>query len=510
MLIGAYRDNEVDAAHPLTRKLDAIRQAGAQVQEIRLAPLARNDLMQLIADALRCQAERIAPLAQLVYENTAGNPFFVIQFLYSLAEEGLLRFDRDVACWSWDLGRIHAMGYTDNVVDLMVGKLSRLPVETQQTLQQFACLGNVAAIAMLSIVLGTQEEQVHAALWPAVRQELAERLEGHYRFVHDRVQEAAYLLIPEASRAEAHLRIGRLLVAHTLPAQRDEMIFEIVNQLNRGAALITRQEERDELAALDLIAGKRAKGAAAYASALSYLSAGAALLAEDCWERRHGLVFALALNQAECEFLTGQLSVADERLVELSNRAATTVEQAIVACLRMDVCMTLDQSDRAVAVCLDYLQHVGIDWSSHPKDEEVRREYERLWSLLGGRAIEDLINCPLMDDAASLATVELLSKLSAPAMLTDANLACLTSCKAVSLSLELGNCDASCFAYVLLGKIAGPRFGDYQAGFRFGQLGYELVERRGRPADDGNFGAGGDRPDRHSHTGDGDPWRCRG
>ncbi len=211
MLIGAYRDNEVDAAHPLTRKLDAIRQVGVRVQEIRLAPLARDDLGQLIADALRCESERAAPLAELVHEKTAGNPFFVIQFLYSLAEEGLLRFDHAVARWSGDLDRIHAKGYTDNVVDLMVGKLVRLPPETQGAVQQLACLGNTAEIAMLSIVLGTREEQVHEALWPALRQELLERLHGSYKFIHDRVHEAAYSLIPEALRVDVHLRIGRLL-----------------------------------------------------------------------------------------------------------------------------------------------------------------------------------------------------------------------------------------------------------------------------------------------------------
>ena len=200
------------------------------------------------------------------------------------------------------------------------------------------------------------EEQVHAALWPAVRQELVERLEGSYKFIHDRVQEAAYSLIPEALRAEVHLRIGRLLAAQTPPEKREEAIFEIVNQLNRGAALITQQEERDQLAELNLIAGKRAKASTAYASALTYLNAGAALLAEDSWERRHELIFALELNRAECEFLTGQLSVAEERLAALSNRATTTVERAFVACLHMDVCTTLDQSDRAVAVCLDYLR----------------------------------------------------------------------------------------------------------------------------------------------------------
>src|SRR5712675_3653047 len=134
MLIGAYRDNEVDGAHPLTRKLDAIREAGARVQEIRLAPLARDDLRQVIVDALRCESERAAPLAQLVHDKTGGNPFFALQFISALAEQGLLRFDHDAARWRWELDRIHAKGYTDNVVDLMVGKLTRLPVETQAAL----------------------------------------------------------------------------------------------------------------------------------------------------------------------------------------------------------------------------------------------------------------------------------------------------------------------------------------------------------------------------------------
>jgi PAS domain S-box-containing protein len=479
MLIGAYRDNEVDATHPLMRKLETIKKAGAKIEEMTLAPLAREHIAQLIADALHGEPACAAPLAQLVREKTAGNPFFVIQFLQALADEALLTFDYDAACWRWDLHSIHARSYTDNVVDLIVSKVTRLPADTQQALQQFACLGNVAAIAMLSIVLGVSETRVHGALWEALRQELVVRLEGSYQFVHDRVQEAAYSLIPEASRAEAHLRIGRLLSAQTPPEKREEAIFEIVGQLNRGAALITSCDEREQLAEFNLLAGQRAKSSTAFTSALTYLNAGAALLAGDGWERRRELVFALSLNRAECEFLTGQLSIAEERLTALSNRPATTVKRALITCLHSDVCTTLDQSGRAVAVCLDYLRHVGIAWSPHPKEEEVRREYERIWSLLGGRTIEDLIDLPRMEDAASLATVEVLSKLLPPARFTDANLASLTICKAASLSIELGNCDASCVAYVQLGRVAGPRFGDYQAGFRFGQLGYELVERRG-------------------------------
>ena len=194
-----------------------------------------------------------------MHAKTDGNPFFVIQFLHVLADEGLLAFDHERARWSWDLGGIHAKRYTDNVVELLAGKLTRLPLDTQDALRQLACLGNVADVAMLSIVLGMSEEQVHAALWEAVRQQLIERLERSYKFVHDRVQEAAYALIPEKSRAEAHLTIGRLLAAHTPPEKRDEAIFEIVNQLNRGAPLMTSQDEREQLAELNLAAGKRAK-----------------------------------------------------------------------------------------------------------------------------------------------------------------------------------------------------------------------------------------------------------
>jgi PAS domain S-box-containing protein len=478
VLIGAYRDNEVTDAHPLMRKLDAIKTAGGKVAEITLLPLAREHLGQFIADALRCEPTRAAPLVQLVHEKTGGNPFFAVQFISSLAEEGMLTLNHDTAHWSWDLARIHAKGYTDNIVDLMAGKLTRLPAGTKDALQQLACLGNVAGTTTLSIVLGMSEEQVHATLWPAVRQELVERLAGACRLVHDRVQEAAYSLIPEALRGQAHLRIGRLLVAQIPPAKREEAIFDIVNQLNRGAALITSRDEREQLAELNLLAGKRAKASTAYASALTYLIAGAAMLPGDSWERRHELTFELELQRAECEFVTGVLAGAEERLAKLSTRAATTVQLATVACLRVDLYMTIDQSERAVAVGLDYLRHLGIDWSLNPTEEEARREYERIWSQLGGRSIEELIELPLMTDPESLATVDVLIRVAVPAFFTSSRLFPLTTCRAVNLSLEHGNSDASCSAYELFGMFAGPLFSNYDAGFRFGRLGCDLVEKK--------------------------------
>lgn len=479
MLVGAYRDNEVDVSHPLRRKLNSIRQAGVRINQIRLTPLARAHIEQLIAEALRCPPPSIVALARLVQDKTAGNPFFVIQFLQALAEEELLTYDHAARRWRWDQERIHAKGYTDNVVDLMVGKLARLPLETSQALQQLACLGNVAQIDTLATVLDLPLTKVHSILWPAVRQELVERLEDACAFAHDRIHEAAYSLIAETDRAEAHLRIGHLLAEQTPTERREEAIFEIVGQLNRGARLIEARAEREQVAEYNLLAGQRAMASSAYTSALAYLSAGAELLDGDCWERRHDLCFALELNRAECEFLTGQLALADERLIALTLRATTTVEHAAVACLQMDVCLLQDRSERAVEVCLAYLQAVDIHWSAHPDDEQVREEYQQIWAQLGERSIEQLIDLPLMEDAASLATLDALAKLFAPALQSDANLASLTICKAVSLSLERGNCDASCVLYANVGRVAGRRFGDYEAGYRFGLLGCDLVDRRG-------------------------------
>ena len=318
LLIGAYRDNEVNATHPLVRKLDAIRQAGAGVQDIVLTPLGRDDLGQLLADSLHCEPERATPLAELIHEKTTGNPFFTIQFISALADEGLLSFDYGERRWVWDLSRIHAKGFTDNIVELMVGKLNRLPAETQEALQQFACMGNSAEFEMLRMVYPGSVEGMHDDLWEAVRSGLIFRGDDSYRFLHDRVQEAAYSLIPKDLRAEAHLRIGMLLAAHTPPAKREEAIFEIVNQLNRGSHLIASVEERERVADLNLIAGRRAKSATAYDAALKYLRAGSALLTEETWQRNYELVFSIEYLMAECELLTAEMVAAEDRMLRLA------------------------------------------------------------------------------------------------------------------------------------------------------------------------------------------------
>ena len=479
ILIGAYRDNAVTETHPLMRKLDAIKAAGATTVEIALAPLAQEHLEQMLTDALRCEQERVAPLAQLVVDKTAGNPFFAIQFISSLAEEGMLTFDRDAARWSWDLDRIHTKGYTDNVADLMIGRLNRLSAETQQALQLLACMGNSAELAVLATLVSRRRDEALGQLWEAIEAGLISCSEHSCSFVHDRVQEAAYSLIAETARAETHLRIGRLLVKCTPPEKLPEMIFEIVNQLNLAAQLITSQDEREKLAELNLIAGKRAKTSSAYASALTYLRAGAALMREDAWERRQELAFALELDGADCELWMGVLPSVEERLAALARRAADTVQRAAVAIRRVDLYTMLGAIDRAVAVGLEYLRHVGIEWAANPTQLEARQEYERIWSQIGSRTIEELIDLPLMKDPECLATLDLLITLGAPTLYTDGNLYTLIVCRAVNLSLERGNSDAAPAHYAAVGLIAGYRFGHYDAGYRLGKMACDLTEHRG-------------------------------
>jgi len=479
LLVGAYRDNEVGAAHPLARTLARLNGAGGRVREIVLAPLRPEDVARLLADALHLEPGRVRSLAELVFEKTAGNPFFTIQFLLALAEQQLLAFDPGMAAWAWDLPLIRVKGFTDNVADLMAAKLSGLPGATQKALGQLACLGNVAKAATVAVVHAEAEEATHAALWDAVRSGLVLRSDSTYTFLHDRIREAAYALIPEDARAMAHLRIGRVLAAGTPAQDLEENIFDIVNQFGRGAALISTAEECEHVAQLNLIAGKRAKAATAYDSALRYFIAGRTLLGDNGWERCYRLTFDLELHRAECEYLMGELASAEEGLTMLSTRAQTTIDAAAVTCVRLNLYTTLDQSDSAVRVGLEYLRRVDGPWSPHATEEDVHRAYDRLWQQQGASSIEALLDLPSMQDPDRCATMDVLTMLTSPAFFTDMNLFRLVVSRMASLSLEYGNTDGSCLAYEWLGGVLGTYFGEYEAGLRFGRLGLELVEKRG-------------------------------
>jgi PAS domain S-box-containing protein len=479
LLIGAYRDNEVSSSHPLMRPLAAIRDAQAKTQEIVLAPLGLNEVERLIADALHCDPYSAGPLALLVYEKTGGNPFFATQFLMALAEEGLLRFDRDAAGYIWDLARIRAKGYSDNVADLMLGKLRRFSDRTQAALQQLACLGNVAEIATLSVVFGQTEEGIHTALLEAVRTGVILRLEGSYAFLHDRIQEAAYALIPESERAEVHLRIGRVLLATLTADGRAEHIFDVANQLNRGAPLLIDHDEKVRVAAIDLKAGRKAKASAAYASAHAYFAAGMALLDDRDWSSEYEVTFGLWLECAECEFLTGAFDRAEQLIVDLLPRAMSKVDQAVVCHLKVRLHIIQSETQLAVAAALTCVRGFGIDLPAHPSEDQVQVEYERLRKTLDGRPIESLIDLPVMTDPELLAAMRVLSAFVPAARFTDHRLWALQSCRMVRISVQHGTSVDSPWAYAHWGIVLGSVFHRNSEAYRFAKLACDVVEKHG-------------------------------
>jgi predicted ATPase/signal transduction histidine kinase len=479
LLIGAYRDNEVSAAHPLRRILRTIRHAGGRVREIALEPLEPENVVRLVTDTLRCSPTTARPLADLVHEKTGGNPFFAIQFLTALADDALLAFDHGKRAWTWDLTGIRARGYTENVVHLIASKLQRLPEATQAALGQLACLGNVAEIGTLRTVCREADDKIHADLWEAVRAGIVVRTESAYVFIHDRAREAAYTSIPETDRSAAHLRIGRTLVAGASPEALGETIFDVVNHLNRSAHLIATAEERSRVAELNLEAGKRAKVSTAYAAALAYFVTGAELLGEEGWERNGALMCVLALQRAECEYLTGDTLAAERRLDGLVERTHDLIDSAAIACLRIELYTTLDRADRAIEVALELLARAGMPVPPRPSDDDVAREHANVRWRLGERSIEQLADLPAMTDRACSAILDVLAAAHAPANFTDGNLLALLIARIVNLSIEHGNSDASPLGYVYLGMILQSRFGDYDAGFRFGKLGADLVENAG-------------------------------
>jgi predicted ATPase/two-component sensor histidine kinase len=478
LLVGAYRDNEVTPTHPLVRTLAAIRNTDAHLHELVLQPLHPEDVAQLVADALRTDTARVDGLAKLVHEKCGGNPFFAIQFFTALAEERMLVFDHATGRWQWDLELIRANAFTDNVVDMMLGKLSRLPALTKEVLEQFACVGNTARTETLALLHEGDEDAVHDALWEAVRRGLVLRVAHGYTFAHDRVQEGAYALLPEQERAATHLKIGRALLTRTRAEDLEDEVFTVVNHFDRAVSLVDAPVERQQVAELNLIAGRRARASTAYASARAYLEAGCALLAVHGWSQCRELTFSLEKELGDCEFLTADLAGADQRLTALADRAWTQVARAAVTASRVTLYTAMDSSDRAVGTCLQFLEGIGIAWSSHPTHDEVQREYQLLLRQIGNTPIERLIDLPLMEDSERRATVELLAAVLPPAFFTSHDLVCLVLCRIANLSIEHGNTDASALGYAYLGMVLGPSFGDSPAGYKFGKLGLDLVDQR--------------------------------
>ncbi|WP_437916740.1 AAA family ATPase [Sorangium sp. So ce302] len=482
LLIGAYRDNEVGPAHPLRLTLAEARKRGAAVSELVLEPLSAAHVGALVAETVHAPhapAEQAEPLSRLVHEKTGGNPFFVLQFLIALHQEGLITFDAEEGRWRWDIAAIRDKGFTDNVVELMAGKLKRLSVPTRDALTLAACLGSSLDLDPLAVVAGRPAEELRNALEEAVREGLLLRRGGAYRFLHDRVRQAAYSLIPAGQLAEKHLRIGRLLLKAQRAEERDESLFDVVGHLNRGAALIRSQAERDDVAALNLRAGRKAKAAAAFQSAATLFAAGLSLLAPASWETRHELTYGLTFERAHIAYITGGFEEAEGRVEELMDRARTRQETATVVELAVALSVTRGQYARAVEIALLCLRACDVDLPLHPTDAQVEEETESVWRALGNRAIEDLIHLPPMTHPGFKITMGVLQSVSLPAFFVDPNLYNLVVMRMVELSLRHGNAEHSAVAYAAFAMVISSRFGRYQEAHLFGRLGHDLAQKSG-------------------------------
>ncbi|MDB5827570.1 MAG: histidine kinase [Variovorax sp.] len=477
LLIGAFRENEVGTEHPLKRMLDALRLPADRLSLVSLQPLGVTDVGRLVADTLRCTTDRAAALAKLIHKKTDGNPFFAAQFIGELCEEGLLAFDAQTLAWTWSMSPIEGKGSASNVVELMISRLVRLPAGTRLALRNLACFGVRAPIEELALACRLETAALRIALRPAVANGLLLALDPDCAFVHDRVREAAYALVPQEERAGVHLAIARLLMQRAGAGNRVAGVFAIAEHLNRGGVLVESRNDRDHAASINLAAARSAMVSAAHASAAAFALSGLAFLDEGLWQRCNGLAAQLQLVRAECEFLSGRVEFATDLLNELLVHAESTADRA--AGYRLLVVLHSLGSDyaQAIACASECLLMFGITLVPHPDENELARAFDEAISALDARGIDSLIDLPEANNPAIEAAMSVLSELHAPACFTDERLAVVVFCQMVKLNLQYGLTPASAQGFAWFGIMLGHHSGRWLEGQRLAALSRALVER---------------------------------
>lgn len=506
LLIGAYRDNEVTSAHPLMLTLTAIRETGAVVNQMTLAPLTFPVLNELVADTLSCSLPQANPLTELVFQKTNANPFFATQFLKSLHQEGLISFDYTYNGWQCNLAQIRALAISNNVVEFMTVQLQKLPDATQKSLKLAACIGNQFDLATLAVICEQSPAQTAADIWPALQAGLLQPLSevykffqaeaaAHqlqdsssstllslspvcsYRFLHDRVQQAAYSLIQEAEKQSTHLTIGRLLLQNTAEAEAEGRIFEIVNQLNVGAALIQHPAERERLAQLNWMAGRKAKLATAYTAAVDYLSLGIQMLSDDSWQHQYAFSLAIYEEAAEAAYLNGNTQQMFDWLNVIQQQAVTLLDTIKAHEVKIQADFAQNRPVDAVNTALQILKPLGVNLPQDPKFYDVSLALWKTQLALAGKQVDTLLDLPLMTDPTKLAAIRVLASVMSAAYVCSPNLFILIALKILNLSLQYGNIDLSAYAYATYGQILCGAVGNIPKGYQFGQLALQLLSK---------------------------------
>ncbi len=506
LLIGAYRDNEVSAVHPLMLTLDAISKDNVQVKTITLKPLSEKNLTYLVADTLNCSSEVARPLTELIYQKTQGNPFFSNQFLKSLYQEELIYYNFDEGYWQCHLSQIQELSLSDNVVEFIVTQLKKLPQVTQEILKLAACIGNQFDLGMLAIVNNKSQEETASELWEALQEgliiptnqvykffkadDLLSATQDNidkiainhdqlptYKFLHDRVQQAAYFLIPELEKKTKHFNIGQLLLNSTPEAEREEKIFNIVNQLNYGVELISNQEELNQLARFNLIAGRKAKTSTAYTAAIKYLNLGLEIITVDSWQTQYS--FCLALHEEACEaaYLSGDFERMEALTEIVISSAKNLLEKVRIYEIKIQAYIVQNKLTEALKIALDILKFLNIEFPASPSPGDIQQAFQATAEKLNVREIGDLINLPEMIQPEILAAMRILSSMFTAAYLGNPEFVPLISLKMVDLSIEYGNTGISANGYCTYAFLLCAVVGDIDSGYEFGKLSLNVLSK---------------------------------
>lgn len=497
LLLGAYRDNEVFPAHPLMLAFDEIGKQGTQLNTLTLATLAQPDITRLVADTLRCSTEIATPLSQLVYQKTQGNPFFATQFLQGLHAEGSIVFDLEAGYWQCDLAQVKQLTLTDDVVEFMVGRLRKLPEATQEVLKLAACIGNRFNLETLAAICEGRKDEVATDLWTVLRDGFvipesetykffqveqredkgADDISVEYRFLHDRVQQASYSLIPEDQKQRTHFQVGRSLLGTTKPEELDTQIFNIVNQLNTGIELIENKSERIQLASLNLRAAQKAKKSIAYSAAVEYLNFGIKLLECEDWDNEYELKFNLHKECSEAEYLQGNIEKSEilaHQTLEQARSAIEKVEIYNILIIQHTVTAKYQDAINEGKAALDLL---GIQWNEEHLSQELDDELKSAKNRLGNRDIASLIDLPEIEVPEKRSAIAVLHNLLPAAFSVNQELWSVLVVKMVNLSLQYGHTSECCFGYSFYGVLISSIFGDYESGYEFGILSLKLSQK---------------------------------
>ncbi|MGB7711459.1 MAG: AAA family ATPase [Microcoleus sp.] len=493
-VIGAYRDNEVTATHPAMLTLSEMKKQGVVINHLSLSPLNLNQVNEFIADTLKTDRIQAQRLADLVWQKTQGNPFFIKEFLKSLYTEQLLKFDTNAGAWDWDLEQIITRNITDNVVEFMADKIQTLSESAQKVLRLAACIGNQFDLQTLSIINETSQKAAANELWDAIQSGLilplgddykflktnreAKDLKITYKFAHDRIQQAAYSLIPPDDKQAVHWKVGQLLLQNTPQQILQQKIFDIVNQLNFGIEAIDVQLERDKLAQLNLIAGKKAKASAAWKPAWNYLRLGINCLSADSWLRQYDLTLTLYVETVEAAILSSHVEEM-EKLADLVLQQATSfLDKVKVYEVKIQAYTAQNKPLEAIETALSVLKLLGIRFPKKPNKLDIIIALARTKIGLAGKRIEDLSGLPEMTDPDKIAAMRILSIMLSAAYFATPELFPLIVFKQVNLSVKYGNTPVSSYAYATYGLIlSGEVVNDVNSGYRFGKVALLLVDK---------------------------------